>query len=147
MCAGCGHPSHHQPVFCGGCGLRFRQAEAEATAADRAKERKRVRKMYMILGGWVLGLGGLVAYTAMDDPTGGHAGRIVFPSESAMEAFRRNEPPAGEPLRAGANARPFRLSKSDRVEKMGSLPMASAAHVWIRITEGPHAGRSGVIDW
>lgn len=111
-------------------------------AADPAREKRRVKLLYAWLGVWVLLLAGAVAFTVGYDPTAGHVGHVVFGDEFILEAAGRD--PSSR-LVPGNQA--FRLSKSDRVEKMTNLPTRSPKNVWIRITGGPHAGRSGVIVW
>jgi hypothetical protein len=98
--------------------------------------------MYAFLSAWVLILGGTVAFTMFNDPSNGHAGRWVFPDEPDLESFERHEPVEIVP-----GARPFRLEKSDRVEKMNGLATHMPFRAWILVKSGPHAGRSGVMDW
>jgi hypothetical protein len=109
---------------------------------DPELDNRRRRILYGVVGVWILVLGGVVTWTELDDPTKGHAGRMVYPSEPALETVRHGEP--ADPLNA---ARTFRLAKSDRIEKVGGLPEAVPDEVWIRVKSGPHAGRTGVIVW
>jgi hypothetical protein len=90
----------------------------------------------------VLVLGGAVWYTSVYDPTSGHVGRVVFGDEALLEAAG---PDAATRLIPGNQS--FRVSKNDRIERMPAVPTRSPRNAWIRITSGPHTGRTGVIVW
>jgi hypothetical protein len=90
---------------------------------------------------WVVIMAAMVLFVATDDPTKGHAGRLVYSDESAFDTQ-----PATTWQR-GPSGRVFRLAKTDRVVRMTELSTRSPQRAWIRIASGPHAGRSGVIIW
>ncbi len=141
VCDSCGALFHHVPEACPVCAGKTLRRFGVSPAANAQLDRERRRILYGFVGAWILLLGAVVANTALNDPTSGHAGRMVYPSERALENFRRGGPV--EPLNA---ARLFRLTRSDRIEKVGGLPEAAPDEVWIRIGS-PHAGRTGVIIW
>jgi hypothetical protein len=129
-------------IFCARCGKRLRGSEFPRSIADPVGERRRVRLLYTWLAVWVLALGGAVAFTIGYDPTAGHAGRVVYGDESLLESAGREAL-----IKLIPGNQTFRLSKSDRVERMNNLPTRSPGNAWIRVTSGPHAGRSGVVVW
>lgn len=91
--------------------------------------------MYGWLGAWVAIMLGAVAFLKLGDPTGGHAGHVVFPDEFTLES------------KSAAVNRIFRIAKNDRVARMKGLSTRSRSNTWIRITGGTHEGRTGVIVW
>ena len=141
VCPSCGFLSSERLLFCARCGKRLHTDEESRAIADPVREKKRVRILYGWLAGWILLLVGAVLYAVAYDPTAGHAGSVVYNDEFILEQAGRD---AGIRLLPGNQT--FRISKNDRVEKM-DLATRSPKNVWIRITSGPHAGRSGVIVW
>lgn len=129
-------------LFCARCGKRLRDLDEAREIADPVKERRRVRLLYAWLAVWVLVLGGAVLYTVGYDPTEGHVGRVVYGDESLLEAAGKDAS-----IRLMPGNQTFRLSRSDRVERMKNQTTRSPQNAWIRITNGPHAGRVGVVVW
>jgi hypothetical protein len=142
VCDTCGALFHHVPEACPVCAGKVSPRSGTAPTLDARVERRRQRILYAFVAGWILLLAAFVAHTALDDPSKGHAGRNVYPSELALQNFRHGGP--ADPVNT---ARIFRLTRSDRIEKVGGPPEAVASDVWIRVTSGPHAGRTGVIVW
>jgi hypothetical protein len=106
------------------------------TPPEIVTTRRRERGMYIALGVWALLIGSVVAFMNFNDPAHGHAGALVCPDEASLEDD--NLPARGI----------FHISKSDRIERMdGGAPLDRPNHVWIRVIDGPHAGRTGVITW
>lgn len=136
ICDSCSFRSGDRPAFCPNCKEPFRQREG---SQDPLIEHRNLRVMYSWFAVWVMILGGAGLYAFMDDPTAGHFGRVVYPDESVMDS--RN-PSSDIPGR-----RTFRIAKDDRVVKIPDVPTKSPARVWVRITTGTHAGRSGVVIW
>jgi hypothetical protein len=141
VCDTCGALFHHVPERCLVCSAKAGVQTGIGSVPERKLDRRRRRILYKFVGAWALVLGAVVAYTAFDDPTRGHAGRMVYPSESALQSFRHGGP--ADPVNS---LRFFRLTRSDRIEKSEG-PAEVPGDVWIRVTSGPHAGRTGVIAW
>ena len=142
VCETCGALFHHVPEACPVCSGNVGLRAGMGPAPDPQLDRRRRHILYGFVGVWILILGSVVAYTALDDPTEGHAGQMVYPSELALESSRH-----GGLADAASSPRLFRLTRRDRIEKVGGPPEAVASDVWIRVTSGPHAGRMGVIVW
>jgi hypothetical protein len=134
--------SNERLIYCTRCGKRLLSADESRAVADPAGERRRVRLLYAWLAVWVIVLVGAVVYTVGYDPTAGHIGRVVYGDETLLETAGRD---ASNRLIPGNQT--FRLSRSDHVERMKNLTTRSPRNAWIRITSGPHAGRTGVIVW
>lgn len=142
VCNSCGALFHHTPDACPICTGVVLPRVREVAAPHPHLDARRRRIVYGIVGGWLLLLVIVVAVTALRDPTLGHAGRTVYPNEEAVASSRLGaKPDQNGPLRT------FRLSKADHIEKIGGPPGPVPTDVWIRITSGPHAGRTGVIAW
>lgn len=142
VCGTCGAVFHHLPDACLVCAGSVLPRGAGGAPALAHLENKRRRVLYRLVGAWLVILCGIVIFTARRDPTLGHAGRMVYPDEAALERVRH-----GETTEALVPGRTFRLMKSDRIEKVDGPGAAEPDEMWIRVISGPHSGRTGVLIW